>query len=261
MEISVEYKQNRIEINGKELSYKIAGTGNPLLIIHGWGASSNSWMGMVEEMVGKGFQLIIPDLPGFGKSSDPDSSWGSEDYVNIILELIKKLDLKEFYLLGHSFGGGIALKIATGKNGVNKLILCDAAIVREERLDLRQKTSKFISKIGSKIVSKNLPGYHFLEKMLYRLAGASDYYRANPVMKEVFKKVINEDMSYLLNKVSQPCLIIWGEEDKATPLIDAHFLNNEIKGSELKIISGARHNPYKTHAKETAEIIINFLNK
>jgi len=261
MEIAVEYKQNRIEINGKELSYKVAGTGKPLLIIHGWGASSNSWMGFVEEMVGKGFQLIIPDLPGFGKSPDPDNTWGSEDYSNFILELVKRLNLKDFYLLGHSFGGGIALRIATGNNSVDKLILCDAAIVREEKLSFRQKASKMFAKVGSKIIPKNLPGYRFLEKLVYRLAGASDYYRANPVMKDVFKKVINEDLSFLLKKVSQPCLIIWGEDDKATPLIDAHFLSKEIKDSELKIISGARHNPYKTHPKETAEAIINFLSK
>ena len=69
------------------------------------------------------------------------------------------------------------------------------------------------------------------------------------------------DLSFLLGKIKQPCLIIWGGEDKATPLIDAHFLNKGIEGSELKIISGARHNPYKTHPKETAEAIINFLNK
>lgn len=261
MEISVEYKQNRIEINGKELSYKIAGKGRPILIIHGWGASSNSWMGLIEEMAGKGFQLVIPDLPGFGKSSDPDKTWGSGDYADIILELIKILGLNDFCLLGHSFGGGIALRIATGDNGVEKLILCDAAIVREERLDFRQKASKAIARIGSKLLPKNLPGYRFLEKMVYRLAGANDYYRANPVMKEVFKKVISEDLSHLAGKVSQPCLIIWGEEDKATPLIDADFLKKEIKGSELKIISGARHNPYKTNPKETAEAIINFLNE
>ena len=260
MEIAVEYKQNRIEINGKELSYKVAGTGKPLLIIHGWGASSNTWMNLVEEMSGKGFQLIIPDLPGFGKSSEPDSNWGSEEYTNCILELIKRLDLKDFYLLGHSFGGGIALKIAT-REKVSKLILCDAAIVREERLDLRQKISKTISRVGSKLISKNFPGYRFLEKAVYRLAGVNDYYRASPVMKEVFKKVINEDLSFLLDKVSCPCLIIWGGDDKATPLVDAHYMNKEIKDSELKVISGARHNPYKTHPKETAEVIINFLNK
>lgn len=261
MEIAVEYKQNRIVVDGTELFYKIAGDGKPLLIIHGWGASSMSWMGVVEEMAGKGFKLIIPDLPGFGKSAAPKSAWGSDDYVNAILKLINELDLKDFFLLGHSFGGGIALKIATGENGVKKLILCDAAVVREERLDLRQKISKTLANIGGKIISKDFPGYRFFEKLVYRLAGANDYYKASPIMKEVFKKVISDDLRFLLSKVQQPCLIIWGSEDKATPLEDAYFLNKEIADSELKLIAGARHNPYKTNPGETAEAIINFLKK
>lgn len=260
MEIAVEYKQNTVEIDGVRLSYKTAGTGKPLFIIHGWGATSNSWMGFVEEMAGKGYQLIIPDLPGFGKSPEPKSIWGTLDYSLMILEMIKELNLNSFYLLGHSFGGGIALRIAAGGNGVEKLILCDAAVFREERLDLRQKASKMIANF-SKLVSRDFPGYKFFEKLVYRLAGVNDYYKASPVMKEVFKKVVSEDLRFLLDETGQPCLIIWGGDDKVTPLSDAHLLREEIRGSELKVISGARHNPYKTHPKETAEAIINFLKE
>ncbi len=259
IETSVEYKQKRIFVGGTELSYKVAGEGKPLLIIHGWGASSMSWMGVVEEMSGKGFQLIIPDLPGFGKSSAPEANWGSKEYADIIYALIKEMDLKDCYLLGHSFGGGIALRIVVERGGVSKLILCDAAIVREERLDMRQKISKALANIGGKLVSKDFPGYKFFEKMIYRLAGVNDYYRASPVMKEVFRRVVSEDLRFLLPEAKLPCLIIWGSEDKATPVEDAHFLNNQIAGSELVMIPGGRHNPYKTNPKETAEAIIKFL--
>lgn len=260
MEITVEYKQKSVELDGTTLFYKIAGEGKPFIIIHGWGASSSSWMGIVEEMTGEGFQIIIPDLPGFGKSPEPKKVWGTLDYSSIILKLIKELGLKDLYLLGHSFGGGIALRIASGENGVDKLILCDAAIVREERLSLRQQISKGISRIA-KAVPKDMPGYKFFEKLVYRFAGVSDYYRASPMMKEVFKKVVSEDLRSFLSKIAQKSLIIWGSEDKATPLSDAFLLNKEIKGSELKIIPGARHNPYKTNPKETAGAIIKFLKQ
>ena len=260
MEITVEYKQKSVELAGTTLFYKIAGEGKPLLVIHGWGATSSSWMGVVEEMTGEGFQIIIPDLPGFGKSPEPKKVWGTADYASIILKLIKELGLNELYLLGHSFGGGIALRIATEGNGVEKLILCDAAVIREERLSLRQHISKGISRIA-KSVPKDFPGYRFFEKMVYRLAGVNDYYRASPMMKEIFKKVVGEDLRFLLGKIKQECLIIWGSEDKATPLADAFLLNREIRGSDLKIIPGARHNPYKTNSKETAEAITKFLNK
>jgi pimeloyl-ACP methyl ester carboxylesterase len=97
--------------------------------------------------------------------------------------------------------------------------------------------------------------------MAYRLAGTYDYYRANPLMKEVFKKVVSEDLTHLLPKVDMPCLIIWGEDDQITPVEDGVLFQQEIDNSELKIIKGARHNPYKTDSVEVSESIIKFLNK
>ncbi len=164
-----EFKENRININGIDLYYKTAGEGKPFLILHGWGASSFSWMRVVDEMSGKGFKLIIPDLPGFGKTEMPKNIWGVGEYADFIISFIKKLDISSFYLLGHSFGGGIALKIATEKNVKPlKIIFCDAAIVREERLNLRQRISKFLYVIGSKIISKDSRAYSFFEKIAYK---------------------------------------------------------------------------------------------
>ena len=80
-------------------------------------------------------------------------------------------------------------------------------------------------------------------------------------MKEIFKKVISEDLSFLLDKVNQPTLVVWGEEDKATPLEDAFKISETIKSSELKIITGAGHNPHRSNPQKLSDIIINFLNK
>jgi pimeloyl-ACP methyl ester carboxylesterase len=257
-----EFKENKININGIDLYYKTAGEGKPFLILHGWGASSFSWIGIVEAMVNSGYKLIIPDLPGFGKTAMPKTIWGVGEYADFIIALIKKLGIADFYLLGHSFGGGIALKMAIEKNVKPlKLIFCDAAVVREERLNLRQRISKFFARIGSKIISKDSRAYLFFEKMAYKTAGTYDYYRANPLMKEVFKKVVSEDLTHLLPQVDMPCLIIWGEGDQVTPIEDGVLFQQEIDDSELEIIKGARHNPYKTNPVEVAESIIKFLNK
>ncbi len=100
-----------------------------------------------------------------------------------------------------------------------------------------------------------------LKRLLTRISGTYDYYKANPLMKEVFKKVISEDLTYLLPNVDMPCLIVWGEDDQVTPVEDGVLLEQAIDNSELKIIKGARHNPYKTDSVEVAESIIKFLNK
>lgn len=257
-----ELKENKINIDGIDLYYKTAGEGKPFLILHGWGASSVSWLRVIDEMASKGFKLIIPDLPGFGKTEMPKTIWGVGEYADFIISFVKKLNMSDFYLLGHSFGGGIALKIATEKNvKPSKIIFCDAAIVREERLNLRQRFSKLLAKVGGKLISSDSRIYAFFEKIAYKISGTSDYYRANPLMKEVFKKVINEDLTYLLPKIDMPCLIIWGEDDQVTPVEDGVLFQQEIDNSELKIIKGARHNPYKTNPVEVSESIIKFLNK
>lgn len=257
-----EFKENKININGIDLYYKTAGEGKPFLILHGWGASSFSWMRVIEEMAEKGFKLIVPDLPGFGKSEPPRSIWGVGEYADFIISFVKELGFSDFYLLGHSFGGGVALKIAAEKRVKPlKLLFCDAALVRGERLNLRQRVSKALTRAGSKIISKDSRAYVFFEKLAYKLSGTYDYYRANPLMKEIFKKVVSEDLTHLLPQVDMPCLIIWGEDDQITPIEDGVLFHQAIENSELKIIKGARHNPYKTDPVEVAESIIKFLNK
>jgi pimeloyl-ACP methyl ester carboxylesterase len=256
-----EFKENKININGIDLFYKIAGKGKPVIILHGWGASSFSWMRIIDEMAPKGFQLIIPDLPGFGKTNAPDSVWGVLDYANFIADFIKEIEVKDFTIIGHSFGGSIASKLLGEKHIGKKVIFCDAAIIREERLSFRQKISKNASRLGKKIISKDSFAYKFFEKLTYLVSGTYDYYSANPLMKEVFKKVVSEDLTYLLEKINVPCLIIWGENDKVTPTEDAYLINKKIKNSKLKIIKDAGHNPHNTHSEEVAKAIVDFLNK
>jgi len=254
---SFEYKVDKISIKGIDLHYKIAGQGHPILVIHGWGADSNYWLGAMEQICSNGFQMIVPDLPGFGETSAPTEIWGAEEYAEFLKKFIEKIDLKDFTIIGHSFGGGVAMILAGKCENIKNVILCDAAVVRSERLDLRQKIAKNLANWGQ-VIAKT-PVYPILRKILYRFAGASDYYLANEQMKEIFKKVITEDLLYAVDNVKQPCLIIWGEKDKATPIEDAILLNRKIIGSELVIIPNARHNPYRSEPVKTSQSIIKFL--
>ncbi len=256
-----EYKENKVTVDGIDLFYKTAGRGHPFLILHGWGASSISWLRVVEEMAGKDCQIIIPDLPGFGKTLPPSKVWSSKEYTEFIVKFLKAIKIEQVFVLGHSFGGALSLRLAAEHgNIVKKLILNDAAIIREERLNFRQKVSKALAKIGSKIASKTSI-YPIFAKMVYAIAGNYDYYNANPLMKEIFKKVVSEDLAFFLPEVKQPTLVVWGENDRATPLADAFRVSESIDGSELKIVTGAGHNPHRTHPDKLSKIILKFLNK
>ncbi|MDD5098102.1 MAG: alpha/beta hydrolase [Candidatus Pacebacteria bacterium] len=257
MEETFEYKVNKISIDGIDLSYKTAGQGHPIFVAHGWGADSNYWLGIMKELSLKGFQMIVPDLPGFGNTPAPKEIWGAKEYADFLCKFIKKIELKDFTIIGHSFGGGVAMILAKECEGIKNVILCDAAVVRAERLDIRQKIAKALANWGQFI--SNTPIYPILRKILYKFAGASDYYLANEQMREIFKKVITEDLLYATENVKQPCLIIWGEKDVATPIEDGVLLNKRINGSKLEIVPGARHNPYRSEPQKTSQIIINFL--
>lgn len=254
-----ELKEEKVNVSGIETRYRVVGESNKkVLIIHGWGATSYSWRDVSYCLAKKGFEVIAIDLPGFGETPPPKDVWGYNDYINFLFSFVKKVELGKFYLLGHSFGGALALKFTSKHEElVDKLVLCDAAIVRKERLNLRQKIVKSLSKYFSKIVSKT-PMYPLFEKVAYWFAGTYDYYHANPIMKEIFKKVVLEDMTNIASKLKKECLIVWGEYDQATPLEDAFILDNLIENSQLKVIIGSGHNPHRSHKEELCKVLVRF---
>ncbi|MDD5569376.1 MAG: alpha/beta hydrolase, partial [Candidatus Pacebacteria bacterium] len=172
----MEIKDKKIIIIGLETTYTDVGSGEAVLIMHGWAASSAYWKDISIMLAEKGFRAVALDLPGFGGTSAPNSVWSLNDYADFVDSFTGEIGLNRFHLLGHSFGGALAMKMSVREPGkISKLILCDAAAIRGERLNLRQKISKFLANIGSKLVSSTSPFYKIAEKLAYRFAGSYDY--------------------------------------------------------------------------------------
>lgn len=248
-----------IDINGIKVFTRIGGAGTPFLILHGWGGCSDSWLKVQENLI-KHFQVFVLDLPGFGKSGLPPRPWDVQDYTEFVIDFLQAYNIKEFYLLGHSFGGRISMKLSVQYlDGVKKLILVDSA-------GAQAKKKKFFKKILSSIASfvsifSILPGFQLFRRFFYRyIIRSTDYLKVMGVMKETFLKVISEDLSYCLEKIKAKTLVIWGERDNVTPLKDGRFIQLKIKNSELKIIP-SNHNPHLEIPEELSKIILDFLNK
>lgn len=227
-------------INGAKVEYKIIGDGpSVFLILHGWGSNSERWIPVAEQIAKKGFKVIIPDLPGFGQSDALEMPWNTNKYISWIEQFVKELNLGDFYLLGHSFGGALASKVAVKHvQDVKKLFLVSAACVRK-------KTAKksFLKRI-SKVVKLFyfLPYYSFFRKAVYKfIIRKSDYVYVEGIMKETYLNVVAEDLSFHLPFIRVPTVIIWGDKDEFTPLDDAYFINRQVKNSKLAVISGAGH--------------------
>lgn len=184
-------------------------------------------------MEAKGLRVFVPDLSGFGQNPAPSVGWSIDDYVEWVKEYAARNSLDRFFLLGHSFGGGVAAKFAAKyPEKIEKLFLVASAIVRRKtfKKELFKKISVFFPKLS------------FLRKIFYKIFFLkSDYLYTTGVMKETYLKIVKEDLLRYLSEISLPAIIIWGDKDDITPLPDAYLIKKEIKNSKLEILPGIGH--------------------
>lgn len=227
-----------------------------IVILHGWGSRVERWQPLKKELEKAGFEVFLPHLPGFGKTEPPPEAWGIGDYAAWIKERLPK----NYFLVGHSFGGRIAIKLASEKpEGLKKLILIDSAGIRPKKT-LKHFIFLFLAKIGKLffLIPPFLFCRNLARKVLYQLAGERDYYQAKGVMRETLKKVIREDLRGDLKKIKVPTLILWGAKDKMTPLVDGKLMNSLIVNSYLKVFPDSGHDLPLSLSRKTAREIINF---
>ncbi len=229
-----------------------------ILILHGWPSSSRSWVKVKELLETEGFSVFVPDLPGFGETKPPKKNWGINEYAEWVVKYAETIGGGNLVLIGHSFGGRIAIKIAANKLiTISNLILIDAAGVRH--LDAKEKAASWIARKAKSL--KSLPGYGHLRWFFYRfILRKKDYYEARGIMREILKMVIEEDLAPSLKDINIPTLIIWGERDKMTPLKDGYLMSREINGSSIRIVPQAGHALNLEKPDDLANIIINYLN-
>ncbi len=238
-----------------------SGKGRPLLCLHGWGrgVDGEAFSALREALKGDAIEVVTPDLPGFGKSGEPPRAWTVDDYADCIEALVRELQLQDVFLLGHSFGGRIAIKLAARASSppwISHLYLCAAAGVGRD-LHIRRKFWLFIAKAGNAIFL--IPGFSslkpFARKVLYKLLRVRDYEQASERMRETMKAVIDEDLTPILERITIPTDLFWGTEDTLTPLRDGQLMNTKIVQSKLHIFPGVRHAVHRERAKEIAEVI------
>ena len=228
-----------------------------ILILHGWNSSRKSWA-QVESLLSKdGCKVVIPDMPGFGETPPPPRPWTSDDYLNWVLEFTKNLKLKTpLVLVGHSFGGGLAMKLAIANPElVEKLILVASARIKHKQT-LYKKLVGILAKTG-KVFSR----ITIIKKLFYKfVVRETDYLRTSGVMRDTFRNIINEDLTSQIGKIEKPTFIVWGSRDKATPVSDAYVINQKIKGSRLEIIKGCGHALNLECPEKLASKISEFIN-
>lgn len=247
-------REEKILTKGMEVNYKITGEGKPLLLLHGWGSNSEKWQKVADLLAKNSLRVIVPDLPGFGKSDKPSTIWNYDEYCDFIGKFVLTLNLEKFYLLGHSFGGALAVKCSIKfPEKIEKLFLVSAACFR--RKAVRKKIFYIIAKILK--IFAFLPFYSSMRKGFYKfIVRKSDYPYTEGIMKKIYLKIIKEDLSDILSQIHIPSLIIWGKEDKITPIEEAYSVKDKIENSKLEIISGVGHDLNSKSPEKLSELII-----
>lgn len=251
--------EKHIEINNVDIHYNDIGSGRTVVLMHGWGCSSATLLS-IQNLLQNDFRIINIDLPGFGNSSEPQSVWGVYEYADVIEKLLAHENIVDPIMLGHSYGGRIAI-IYASRNNVAKLILVDAAGIKPRR------SLKYYFKVYSyKFMKHVLPlvlgqqrGQRLLDRYRSRV-GSSDYRQASQRMRAIMSKSIAQDLKHLMPLIKAPTLLIWGENDTATPLSDAKTMNRLIPDSGLVAFPGCGHYSFLDNPSGFAAVINSFLN-
>jgi pimeloyl-ACP methyl ester carboxylesterase len=229
-----------------------------LIILHGWGSLKERWL-EVKSLVSQDINVVVMDLPGFKKETELSRVLDLDDYVDWFKEFAQEFD-EPFFLLGHSFGGRIAIKFAAeNPERLKGLILVSSAGIIPKKKFSRNIVSK-TAQFGK--VFSFVPFYKLFRKGFYKyILRRTDYIQAEklPYLKETFKNVIKEDLRQYFSKIKTRCLIVWGDKDDMTPLSDGRLMAQEIPNSRLEILRGIGHFPYTQNPKLLAKKIRKFV--
>lgn len=237
-----------LNLNGLDINYDFRGQQNvnePLVVLlHGWGANITLFDNLMNVVCQK-YPVVALDMPGFGKSQEMSEPWDVGQYTDFVIDFISKFNYKNVILLGHSFGGRVIIKMLTQREipfSVDKIIMVDTAGIKPKKT-FKQKARQRVFKIGKwfynlSFVKKISPnGLSDWRKKF----GSADYNDASEIMKTTLVKVVNEDLTDFLPKITADALLIWGENDTATPLSDGQLMEKLIPNSGLVTLKNAGH--------------------
>lgn len=253
----------RLRVDGFDVAYTIIGEGEKTAVVcQGWTTNLEMYE-VVADAISDDYKVVLFDFPGFGKTPEPKESWSVAEYASFFIDFLRALGIEEVALIGHSYGGRVIIEVASNetlKAYVKKIVLIDSAGVMPNRSGRANfKTKAF--KVWKKFIT--LPAIHFLfpEVIDYWISkqGSEDYRNASPVMKGALVKAVNYDQQHLMANICAPTLLIWGENDDATPVRDGKIMEDNFQDASLVVMKGVGHFSYAEDPVKFVAILRAFL--
>ena len=241
-----------VEVNGLRIGYEQAGGGPPLILVHGALSDSRVWEQQLEAFSAE-FSVVAWDAPGCGQSAEPPESFRLPEYADVLAGLIGALGLERAHVLGHSFGGALALELARRHPAhVRTLILVGgyagwagslpASEVRR-RLAFALETA---DRLPHEFDPESMPGL-FSDKLAPEAAAKLSRImsESRPIATRAMAYALAEaDLRKALPAISVPTLLVHGDADERSSLTVAHGLRAGIPGSRLVVLPGLGHECY-----------------
>nr|WP_208857871.1 alpha/beta hydrolase [Streptomyces flavidovirens] len=268
-------------VHGYRRAYRIAGEGPAVVLIHGIGDSSATWAGLMPGLARR-YTVIAPDLLGHGMSDKPRADYSVAAYANGIRDLLGALGIERATLIGHSFGGGVAMQFAY------------QFPERTERLVL-VSTGGVGAEVNPVLRAVSLPGADLMLSAL-TLPGMRWQTRAFAGLMRLLDTDLGQDATELLSLVDalpdatsrsafirtlravvdwrgqvvtmldrcylaegMPTLLVWGDRDSVVPERHAHRAHDAMPGSRLEIFAGVGHFPFHTEPVRFLALVEDFI--
>lgn len=208
------------------------GSGEDVLFLHGYGATKECFLRQIKYF-SDFYRVTAFDFWGFGESESPSVPWSLDDYAAHTLELMEEHGVTKPRVLAHSFGARVAVKAESLAPTFRSLVLTGAAGINLGHGWL------YHAKIRAyRAVKKIAPGF------AERRFGSEEYRRLDPIARETYKRIVNEDLRTAAEKIAVPTLLIYGERDRTTPVKVGEAYAGRIARSELCVLPDCGHFPF-----------------
>lgn len=260
--------KKEVQVDDHRIVYLEGGKGETVVLLHGFGGSKDDWPLFARHL--KGFHLVIPDIPGFGESSQvPTDSYSFESQIGRIDRFTEVLHLDKFHMAGNSMGG--AFTAAYGAKHPEKVLtlaLLDPAGAPSEN---KSEVATQLEQGNNPLLVHNAADFDKLMALIFAKtppipAPFKRILAADMIAHAEFNKKIWNDwqperfsLGPVLPLIQAPVLIIWGDQDKVTDIGGVAFLEKNLKKYKVVILKATGHLPMFEKPEETARAYMSFL--
>lgn len=228
-----------VVVDGIKTHYEQLGEGEYVFILHGWGCKGETYLS-IANILKRDYCVIIPDFPGFGQTNEPPFGWDTADYMEFFVKFVQSFKCRSASFIGHSFGSRILIRMATRGElpfAIEKMVFIDGAGILSNRIDEYLEGFRAFQKEKKRLIDRG--DRTGLERL--RMLVDVDYAYLSDTMCYCYYNTVTENLTELLPRINVPTLLIWGDQDRDTPIEDGKTMERLIPDSGLVTLEGAGH--------------------